>query len=136
MGDLLPAINEIWKKKGIRVKQHLSEPRPGAVTVVQKRAHADRCHSLPEALPVDVDLMIEAKDKEQAVFHLYRIYGLEEVIHENLRPEKPIEEQTLQTEGRKSNRRKKKKEEEKMDEIEGLEDELDPSDHENEDQDS
>lgn len=25
--------------------------------------------------------MIEAKDKEQAVFHLYRIYGLEPVIH-------------------------------------------------------
>lgn len=27
------------------------------------------------------DLMIEAKDKEQAVFHLYRIYGLQPVIH-------------------------------------------------------
>ena len=32
---------------------------------------------------------MQAKDKEQAVFHLYRIYELEEVIHENLRPEKP-----------------------------------------------
>ena len=47
---------------------------------------------------------MQAKDKEQAVLHLYRIYGLEEVIHENLRPEKPIEEQTLATEGRKSNK--------------------------------
>ena len=32
---------------------------------------------------------MQAKDKEQAVFHLYRIYGLADVIHENLRPEKP-----------------------------------------------
>lgn len=33
--------------------------------------------------------MIEAKEKEQAVFDLYRIYGLEGVIWENLRPPKP-----------------------------------------------
>jgi UV DNA damage endonuclease len=35
-----------------------------------------------------IDLMIEAKDKEQAVFQLYRIYDLAPVIWENLRPEK------------------------------------------------
>ena len=70
------------------------------------RALADRCYILPPDLPDDVDLMIEAKDKEQAVFHLYRIYGLSEVIWENLRPEKPIEEQTLETQGRKSPRKK------------------------------
>ena len=34
---------------------------------------------------------LQAKDKEQAVLHLYRIYQLEEVIHENLRPEKSQE---------------------------------------------
>ena len=28
-------------------------------------------------------------DKEQAVLHLYRLYNLHPVIHENLRPEKP-----------------------------------------------
>ena len=76
---------------------------------MEKRAHADRCVELPSVLVgADIDLMIEvcpsllpgpgavlnngsgqAKDKEQAVFHLYRIYGLEDVIHENLRPEKP-----------------------------------------------
>lgn len=27
------------------------------------------------------DLMVEAKDKEQAVLHLYRIYNLQPVIH-------------------------------------------------------
>ena len=31
--------------------------------------------------------MIEAKDKEQAVFQLYRSYDLAPVIWENLRPE-------------------------------------------------
>ena len=41
----------------------------------------DRCETLPEDLPDDMDLMIEAKDKEQAVLHLYRIYQLETVIH-------------------------------------------------------
>ncbi|KAG8925397.1 hypothetical protein FRC01_010253 [Tulasnella sp. 417] len=100
VAELIPIINKTWKRKGIRVKQHLSEPRPGAVTVMEKRAHADRCKSLPEGLPDDVDLMIEAKDKEQAVLELYRIYDLEEVIWENLRP--PKKEQTLATNGRKS----------------------------------
>jgi UV DNA damage endonuclease len=41
------------------MKQHLSEPRPGAESVMERRAHADRCQYLPEALPDDVDLMIE-----------------------------------------------------------------------------
>ncbi|KAG8893438.1 hypothetical protein FRC01_013592, partial [Tulasnella sp. 417] len=42
VAELVPIINKTWKRKGIRVKQHLSEPRPGAVTVMEKRAHADR----------------------------------------------------------------------------------------------
>ncbi|EED77450.1 predicted protein, partial [Postia placenta Mad-698-R] len=88
--ELLPRIAATWTRKGIRQKQHLSEPRPGAESVMEKRAHADRCQELPEVLVGDdVDLMIEAKDKEQAVFHLYRIYGLEPVIYASLRPEKP-----------------------------------------------
>jgi len=70
--------------------------------VMEKRAHARRCSALPKELDVEgagwwwrapgerewVDLMIEAKDKEQAVFQLYRIYDLAPVIWENLRPEK------------------------------------------------
>lgn len=44
------------------MKQHLSEPRPGAETVMEKRAHADRCKTLPKDLPDDVDLMIEVSD--------------------------------------------------------------------------
>ncbi|TFK86218.1 UV-endonuclease UvdE [Polyporus arcularius HHB13444] len=87
--ELIERINAIWHRKGIKPKQHLSEPCPGAETVMEKRKHSDRCKSLPEDLPEDMDLMIEAKDKEQAVFHLYRVYNLHPVIHENLRPEKP-----------------------------------------------
>ncbi|KAH9077821.1 UV-endonuclease UvdE [Lactarius deliciosus] len=99
--SLIPRINEIWHRKGIKPKQHLSSPRPGASTVVEKRAHARRCDALPTELEAEgagwwwrapgerewVDLMIEAKDKEQAVFQLYRAYDLAPVIWENLRPE-------------------------------------------------
>jgi hypothetical protein len=107
---------------------------------MEKRAHADRCQKLPDPLPEEAgsssspasclfflattadalvnraDLMIEAKDKEQAVFHLFRIYGLHPTIHgshpplwpssqpaldrlssfaDDLRP--PAEEETKQT---------------------------------------
>ncbi|KAF8590258.1 UV-endonuclease UvdE [Ramaria rubella] len=105
LSELISVINKTWHRKGIRPKQHLSSPRPGAMTVMDKRAHADRCDTLPDELPDDMDLMIEAKDKEQAVFHLYRIYGLESVVHENLRPEKPP---ALETNGRKGKSRRKK----------------------------
>lgn len=98
--ELIPRIAKTWEKRGIRMKQHLSEPRPGAETVMEKRAHADRCKALPPDIPDDVDLMIEAKDKEQAVFELYRIYDLHPVIHDNLRPPDPAP--TLATKGRKS----------------------------------
>ena len=48
---------------------------------MDRRAHADRCHTLPEEMGMegvsrDVDLMIEAKDKEQAVFELMRRFKL------------------------------------------------------------
>lgn len=49
-------------------------------------------------------MYVKAKDKEQAVFELRRIYGLDEVIWENLRP--PKKDQTLATGGRKSSKTK------------------------------
>lgn len=53
--------------------------------MMERRAHSDRVQRLPIELDEEdvrnVDLMIEAKDKEQAVLHLYRIYGLEDVTH-------------------------------------------------------
>lgn len=99
--ELIPEILEIWKERGIRPKFHLSEPRPGAKKLRERRAHSDRCTHLPADLPPDADLMIEAKDKEQAVFELFRIYNLVDVkpFWSDLRP--PATEQGTATAGRK-----------------------------------
>ena len=51
---VIERANEIWKRRGIRPKQHLSEQRPGAVTLMERRAHSDRCEVLPVALPDDM----------------------------------------------------------------------------------
>ena len=51
---VIERANEIWKRRGIRPKQHLSEQRPGAVTLTERRAHSDRCEVLPAALPDDM----------------------------------------------------------------------------------
>ncbi|THU80485.1 UV-endonuclease UvdE [Dendrothele bispora CBS 962.96] len=108
--EIIRRTNAIFKRRGIRPKQHLSEPRPGAESLMERRAHADRCSSgLPteleeEGVGMDVDLMIEAKDKEQAVFELYRMYGLVPCGEENLRPPNP--NQKKETNGRKSNKKK------------------------------
>ncbi|KAJ7879630.1 UV-endonuclease UvdE-domain-containing protein [Mycena olivaceomarginata] len=104
--EIIKRANAIWARRGIKPKQHLSEQRPGAVTLMERRAHADRCESLPVDLPDDMDLMIEAKDKEQAVLQLYRMYGLCAVNHESLRP--PDENQTTATKGRKSSKKQTK----------------------------
>ncbi|KFY43100.1 hypothetical protein V494_02094 [Pseudogymnoascus sp. VKM F-4513 (FW-928)] len=72
---LFPRIKATWDRKGIRQKMHYSEPRPEAVTARQRRRHNPRPSGLPPC-PDDMDLMIEAKDKEQAVFELMRTFKL------------------------------------------------------------
>lgn len=67
LSELIIRINAIWERKGIKPKQHLSSPRPGAETIMEKRAHADRCHELPHELPDDMDLMIEAGPKLKSI---------------------------------------------------------------------
>ncbi|KAL1915833.1 uncharacterized protein VTP21DRAFT_6221 [Calcarisporiella thermophila] len=79
---LIPDINETWSRKKLKPKQHYSESRPNAQTVMERRAHSDRVEGLPPCQP-DMDLMIEAKDKEQAVLQLYQKFGLFEVAEEN-----------------------------------------------------
>ncbi|KAI8973250.1 UV-endonuclease UvdE-domain-containing protein [Mycotypha africana] len=103
---LLSEIHRIWYDKGINPKEHYSESRKGAVTLMEKRAHSDRVQNLPPTTD-DVDLMIEAKDKEQAVFHLYKTYGLGTVDDEVWIPQTGIE--SKQTKGRKSIRSRKRK---------------------------
>ena len=76
--DIMTLYDEIratWTRKGIRQKMHYSEPTPAAITGRQRRKHSPRVATLPPCAP-DMDLMIEAKDKEQAVFELMRTFKL------------------------------------------------------------
>ncbi|KAL5606635.1 hypothetical protein BROUX41_003032 [Berkeleyomyces rouxiae] len=74
--NLFDRIKETWDRKSIRQKMHYSESRAGAVTARDRRAHSARVKELPPC-PPDMDLMIEAKDKEQSVFDLMRTYQLD-----------------------------------------------------------
>ena len=73
--DLFPRILATWKRKNITPKMHYSEPTPAAITSRQRRKHSPRVATLPPCPPT-MDLMIEAKDKEQAVFELMRTFKL------------------------------------------------------------
>lgn len=73
--ELYPAILETWSRKGITPKMHYSEPCPEAVTARSRRKHSPRVMTLPPC-PDTMDLMIEAKDKEQAVFELMRTFKI------------------------------------------------------------
>lgn len=72
---LFPRIKATWDRKGITQKMHYSEPCPEAITGRQRRKHRPRVQALPPCADT-MDLMIEAKDKEQAVFELMRTYRL------------------------------------------------------------
>lgn len=73
---LLPAIAETWTRKGIKQKMHISEARlPNHPLPSQRRSHSARVYHLPPCAD-DMDIMIEAKDKEQAVFELSKTYNL------------------------------------------------------------
>ena len=73
--EMYPEIRATWTRKGITQKMHYSEPCPGAITGRQRRKHSPRVMTLPPCAD-DMDLMIEAKDKEQAVFELMRTFKL------------------------------------------------------------
>jgi UV DNA damage endonuclease len=73
--NLYPRITATWDRKGIKQKMHYSEPTPAAITKTQRRKHNPRVATLPPCSQ-DMDLMIEAKDKEQAVFELMRTFKL------------------------------------------------------------
>lgn len=73
--EIMERITKTWKRKGIKQKMHYSEPCNGAITGRDRRKHSPRVATLPPC-PPDMDLMIEAKDKEQAVFELMRRFKL------------------------------------------------------------
>lgn len=73
--EISERIARTWTRKGIKQKMHYSEQCPGTVTPRDRRKHSPRVATLPPC-PPDTDLMIEAKDKEQAVFELMRRFKL------------------------------------------------------------
>lgn len=73
--EISARITATWTRKNIKQKMHYSEPCAGAVTPRDRRKHSPRVATLPPC-PPDMDLMIEAKDKEQAVFELMRRFKL------------------------------------------------------------
>lgn len=73
--QLYPRILATWARKNITPKMHYSEPTPSAITKRQRSKHSPRVATLPPCPPT-MDLMIEAKDKEQAVFELMRTFKL------------------------------------------------------------
>lgn len=72
---LYDRIKATWTRKNITQKMHYSEPIASAITKSQRRKHSDRVSTLPPCDP-NMDLMIEAKNKEQAVFELMRNFKL------------------------------------------------------------
>ncbi|KAG0153705.1 hypothetical protein PDIDSM_2360 [Penicillium digitatum] len=76
--DIIPLYGRIsatWSRKNITQKMHYSEQTSPAITRRQRRKHSARVTTLPPCPPT-MDLMIEAKDKEQAVFELMRNFKL------------------------------------------------------------
>jgi UV DNA damage endonuclease len=73
--DLYKRIAKTWARKNIKQKMHYSEPTAEAITPRDRRKHSARVKTLPPCA-TDMDLMIEAKDKEQAVFELMRTFKL------------------------------------------------------------
>ncbi len=66
--DYMTRVIETWHRRGMRPKFHISEQRPNAPV----GAHSDFINSIPDyLLELDhIDIMVEAKMKEQAVLRL------------------------------------------------------------------
>ena len=128
--DLFPRILATWKRKNITPKMHYSEPCPNAITGRQRRKHSPRVATLPPC-PPDMDLMIEAKDKEQAVFELMRIFKLPgyDSFNDILPHVRKDDNKPVKTPKKKASKKKKAVKVEDEDEVadEAAEAEEDPS---------
>lgn len=72
----IPLVLETWARRGIKPKFHVSEQGSGRVG-----HHSDYIETIPDYLleipdryDIDIDIMIEAKKKELAIFKLYEKY--------------------------------------------------------------
>ena len=75
--EYIPEILETWKRRNIKPKFHVSEQRKSA----KMGAHSDYVQCIPRYLleipdkyETEIDIMVEAKMKEKAVFKLYKKY--------------------------------------------------------------
>ncbi len=75
-GEYIKEILESWSKKGIKPKFHVSEQGSGRVGHHSDLIEVipDYLLEIPEKYGVEIDIMIEAKLKEQAIFKLYQKY--------------------------------------------------------------
>ena len=76
--EYIQEILKTWARRGIKPKFHVSEQGTGRIG-----HHSDYIEEIPEYLleipskyGVEIDIMIEAKMKEQAIFKLYEKYPL------------------------------------------------------------
>ena len=121
--DIFPRILATWKRKNITPKMHYSEPTPSAITGRQRRKHNPRVATLPPC-PPDMDLMIEAKDKEQAVFELMRTFKLPafDTINDIIPHVRKDDNKPIPTPKKKTPKKKAKKVKDEDDELEVAED--------------
>ena len=76
LGEILARVASTWEKRGIRQKMHYSESRENCnSTVMGRRGHSNKVRDIVMC-GEHIDLMIEAKDKEQAVLHIYEKYNI------------------------------------------------------------
>ncbi|KAK8066719.1 UV-endonuclease UvdE [Apiospora hydei] len=125
--ELFPRIKATWDRKGITQKMHYSEPCSEAITGRQRRKHRPRVLTLPPCAN-DMDLMIEAKDKEQAVFELMRTYRLpgwdsfhDVVPYERDDDNRPVPKPKTPKKKRKGKKAAEEEEDEDVDTVDGEE---------------
>ena len=127
--DLYPRILATWKRKNITPKMHYSEPTPAAITGRQRRKHNPRVATLPPCPPT-MDLMIEAKDKEQAVFELMRVFKLPgyDAFNDMLPHQRGDDNKPIRTPKKKASRKKKTiKNDEDDDDLNALDEAIEDS---------
>lgn len=82
LDDLIESVLETWYCRGITPLFHVSESRPDVKesdSITARRAHSDYVVNLPRQLmeiSTRVNVDVEAKMKEQAVFFLFRKFNL------------------------------------------------------------
>ena len=76
--ELMPRILNTRYKRNLRPKFHVSESCENANknSLTSLRKHSDIIFNLPEDIPNNIDIMLEAKLKEQSVFYLRKKYNL------------------------------------------------------------